>query len=56
MGEVVREFNTTKTTARVLEGLEIDDPASDQEFIDILAQIQATLVPITAEYIENLFS
>lgn len=56
LGEVAREFNTTKTTARVLEGLEIDDPASDQEFIDILAQIQATLVPITDEYIENLFS
>ena len=38
-GVIKKEFNTTLATMTVLEGLEVDDPAIEQEEKDIIAQL-----------------
>lgn len=38
-GIIQKEFNTTLATMTVLEGLEVDDPAIEQEEKDIIAQL-----------------
>lgn len=41
---VTQEYNTTKATAPVLEGIEVDNPIGDEAAQDVLAQIQAAEV------------